>query len=264
MPFASINDIEMYYEVHGSGPPVVFAHGSGGNHLSWWKQMPFFSQYYTCVTFDHRTFGRTSDSEEPQGRRAFADDLKALIDHLDMEKVAIVAHSMGARTGFGLTVRYPERVWGVVFSGSNAGSVNDESRRIAAERRKQNENLPPGTIKALSARFVEENPEEAFLYRQVMRLNQRHAPDFLAVPPGYRGSTHDRLTESGVPILYIVGEDDTMVDPRTVEIAASQVPQAQLVKMPNAGHSVYYEQPELFNQTVLEFLRKVVPCETGK
>ena len=57
MPFVATNSIELYYEIHGSGYPVVFAHGSGGNHLSWWQQIPFFSQHYTCITFDHRSFG---------------------------------------------------------------------------------------------------------------------------------------------------------------------------------------------------------------
>ena len=55
MAFADVNGVSMYYEVHGEGPSVVFAHGSGGNHISWWQQIPYFSKYYKCVIFDHRT-----------------------------------------------------------------------------------------------------------------------------------------------------------------------------------------------------------------
>lgn len=258
MPFTPVNGIDLYYEVHGSGTPLVFAHGSGGNHLSWWKQVPFFSRHYTCVTFDHRTFGRTPDSDEPKGRGAFADDLKGLLDHLGMERVAIVAHSMGGRTGVGFTVRNPGRVSSLVLSGSNGGSVNDESRRISAEQQKRNQALPPDTIKALSPAFVTSQPEQAFLYRQIMRLNPRHSPDFLALPPGFRGSTHERLAETGVPILYVVGEEDSLVHPSTIEIAASLIPQARLMKIPDSGHSIYFEQPDRFNSEVLNFL-----IETG-
>ena len=57
MPFLSVNDIRLYYEVHGDGPAIVFAHGAGGNHLSWWQQVPFFQAHYRCVIFDHRAFG---------------------------------------------------------------------------------------------------------------------------------------------------------------------------------------------------------------
>jgi len=117
-------------------------------------------------------------------------------------------------------------------------------------------------LRALSLRFAASKPEMAFLYRQFMRLNPKHDPDFLTVPPGYRGSTHERLTESGVPILYIVGEDDALIAPKTIEIAASLVPQSRLITMPEAGHSVYYEQPDVFNDHVHRFLTEVIPPAT--
>ena len=263
MPFASVNGTEIYYEVHGSGPAVVFAHGSGGNHLSWWQQLPFFSKRYTCIVFDHRSFGLTADEAEPKGRSAFADDLKGLLDHLGVERTAVVAHSMGGRTGVGFTLRNPGRVWGLVLSGSNGGSVNEESRRVRDEHQDREPELPPGAIRALSPRFAASNPEMSFLYRGIMRLNPKHEPDFLAVPPGYRGSTHERLTDSGVPIMYIVGEEDALIAPGTIAIAASLVPQSRLVTVPEAGHSVYYEKPGLFNDHVQQFLMEVMPPTTG-
>ncbi len=258
MPLAQVNGTDLYYEVHGSGPPLVFAHGSGGNHLSWWQQVPFFSQRYRCVTFDHRSFGQTPDPDG-QGRRAFAEDLKGLLDHLKIERVAIVAHSMGGRTGVGFTLRNPGRVWALVLCGSNGGSVNDESRQIRTEMEERSPATPNGTVRGLSVGFAARHPEQTFLYRQIMRLNPRHPPDFLAVAPGYRGSTHERLAESRVPILFIVGEEDRIAAPRTIEIAASQIPGSRLLRVPVAGHSVYYEQPQLFGDAVSAFLQDVVP-----
>ncbi len=159
----------------------------------------------------------------------------------------------------GFTLRNPGRVWGLVLSGSNGGSVNEESRRVRDEHQDREPDLPPGAIRALSPGFAASNPEMSFLYREIMRLNPKHEPDFLAVPPGYRGSTHERLTDSGVPILYIVGEEDALIAPRTIEIAASLVPQSRLVTVPEAGHSVYYEKPDLFNDHVRQFLMEVMP-----
>src|SRR5438094_6559471 len=64
MPKAPVNGIELYYEVHGNGPAVVFAHGAGGNHLSWWQQVPVLARQYRCISFDHRGFGQSPRSEE--------------------------------------------------------------------------------------------------------------------------------------------------------------------------------------------------------
>ena len=61
MALASVNGIELYYESTGEGPAVVFLHGAGGNHLSWWQQVPLFSERYRCITIDHRGFGQSTD-----------------------------------------------------------------------------------------------------------------------------------------------------------------------------------------------------------
>jgi pimeloyl-ACP methyl ester carboxylesterase len=293
MPFLPVNGINLYYETHGSGPAVVFAHGSGGNHLSWWQQVPFFARYYTVLTFDHRSFGYSKDgataeqrvpesqpSPSPQppstalrtsspfkgegavptsSRAQFADDLKGLLDHLGIGQAAIVAQSMGGRTAVGFALRNPGRARAIVLAGSNGGSVNDESRRIWDEQQERNRALPKGSIRGLYSRFTAEHPERVLLYRKIMRMNPKHPRDFLRVPPGYRGSTHERLAAEGVPILYLVGEQDVVAPPRTIEIAAAQIPGSRLVRVPEAGHSVYFEQPERFNEIVLDFLREVYP-----
>jgi hypothetical protein len=86
MALARINGIELYYEVHGEGPALIFAHGAGGNHLSWWQQVPALAQSYRCVTFDHRGFGLSREQPGGPGARAFVDDLRALLEHLGIER----------------------------------------------------------------------------------------------------------------------------------------------------------------------------------
>jgi pimeloyl-ACP methyl ester carboxylesterase len=82
MAFAKINGIELYYEVHGDGPALVFAHGAGGGHLSWWQQVPALAKSFRCVTFDHRGFGLSREQTGGEGAGNFAEDLRALLDHL--------------------------------------------------------------------------------------------------------------------------------------------------------------------------------------
>jgi pimeloyl-ACP methyl ester carboxylesterase len=95
MPFVETNGSNLYYEVHGHGPAVVLAHPGGGNHLSWWQQVPAFARRYTCITFDHRGHGATRDVENDPGAAAYGQDLIGLLDHLGIEKTAIVGQSMG-------------------------------------------------------------------------------------------------------------------------------------------------------------------------
>src|SRR3954466_5622846 len=82
MPFAPVNGIDLFYESHGTGPAVVFLHGRGGNHLSWWQQVPHFADRFRVITIDHREFGLTKEVKNGPGRKAFADDLHQLLDHL--------------------------------------------------------------------------------------------------------------------------------------------------------------------------------------
>lgn len=84
----------VYYEVTGSGPAVVFAHGLGSNHLTWWQQIPHFSNRFTCVNFAHRGYPPGSAIGVPDPKE-FAGDLAALIEHLKLPDVRLVAQSMG-------------------------------------------------------------------------------------------------------------------------------------------------------------------------
>jgi 3-oxoadipate enol-lactonase len=254
MPFLSIDDMSFYYEVHGRGPALVFCHGSGGNHLSWWQQVPYFSQRYTCITFDHRAFGRSHDRPGGPGRAAFAPDVIALLDHLGIEKVAVVAQSMGGRTAVGLTLRVPARIRALVFSGTTAGCIDTGVRALQEQYRAANGGRADVIVRGLSPAFTRRCRELTFLYRSIARINPRKPPDFLAPRPGYQGSVAAHLAALKLPTLFLTGEDDVITPAPVVEAAARLVPHAQFICVPGAGHSVYFERPDLFNSIVSTFL----------
>jgi pimeloyl-ACP methyl ester carboxylesterase len=257
VPFAAVNGIKLYYESHGSGTAVVFAHGAGGNHLSWWQQVPVFQEQYRCVTFDHRAFGLSHDQPNGPGRTEFAADVLALLDHLGIDRFFFVAQSMGGRTASGLIRRAPERLLGVVYAGSTAGSVDDEIREL---QRVHKDSFPPGTTlldKALWPEYARNNPQMAFLYRQFQRLNPKRPADFLAIQPGYRGSFSGQLASCGIPIFFLVGEHDAITPPHIVSRSAGLVPGVRFAVIPNAGHSAYFERPAEFNDAVLGFIRDI-------
>ncbi len=256
MPWADVNGIRMYYETHGQGEAIVFAHGAGGNHLSWWQQVPHFRQRYRCVTFDHRGFGRTAEVENGPGGNAYAEDLRALLDHLEVESAYLVAQSMGGGSCMGFTVAYPERVKALVMAdttGTMTDPVLDEMRRRFRESQPQ-----PFTLqgRAYNPALKERRPETAFLYDSVMALNPPRGE-----AAGERDLRHVATTEKlaglRVPVLFIVGENDIIAPPEIIKHASTLIPGARFVQVPVSGHSVYFEEPDAFNRVVSEFFESV-------
>jgi len=259
VPFAPVNGIDLYYETHGDGPAVVLAHGAGGNHLSWWQQVPEFASRYRCITFDHRAFGLSRDGhgEAKLGRRAFHEDLRALLDLLEVETCAVVAQSMGGRTAVGFALRNPGRCQAIVFAGTTGGAVDDDVRQMQAAHRETDLGRLPLLARAVSPELRERAEALHFLYRSIAKLNPPRPRDFLAPIPGYTGSSAQRLAESGIPILFLVGDDDAITPPEIIERCHRAVPGSRFVRIADSGHSTYFEQPAAFNAAVLGFLREV-------
>lgn len=249
MPRASLNGISVHYDVQGEGPALVLCHGLGGNTLSWWQQVPELSQRFRCITFDHRGFGHSTNTIGA-GAEAFADDLTALLDHLQVNEAAVVGHSMGGRTALGFTKRHPERVRSLVLSGSVA---NIRAPDLDQVRRDVRANRPKNRLRiALAAGFQEQRPEMGYLYRQISFRNPPRATDFL-YKDTRPGTTLDEIKGLGTPTLFIVGAEDQICPPHMVQTAYQYFTNAHLERVPGAGHSVYFEQPALFNHLVSDF-----------
>lgn len=271
MPTAPVNGIDLYYEEHGRGFPVVFAHGAGGNHLSWWQQIPVFSQNYRCITFDHRGWGLSVDATG-QGPAAFVEDLRSLLDYLGVERAFLVGQSMGGLTCLGLALAQPARVRALVMANTFAGmrrsvwlAADDELRARMHElweRRRNN-----GVKRALGREFVRQKPQLAFLYSQIRALNQAGPNRLdsgaqiqrlraLERSPG-TAATPEALAGLPIPVLFIGGQEDEVMPVPLMEIAHRLIPRSEMAVIPGAGHSVYFEQPETFNRLVLEFFDRV-------
>jgi 3-oxoadipate enol-lactonase len=253
---------EIYYELTGSGPSIVFAHGLGGNHLSWWQQVPYFSAHYTCVTFAHRGFSPsriTSGSVDPA---LYEDDLRALADHLKLAEVFLVAQSMGGRACLSFSLHHPQRVRALVMA-STTGSVDlktlDAADRktieswFAAHSGVWDDLAKRGIHPAAGERMAREQPALEFLYREIDRLSigldkdaLRSKLESITTLPV---SDLKRLT---VPVLFITGAEDVFVPPAAAALA-KLVPGAKLESVPEAGHSVYFQRPEVFNRMVSNF-----------
>jgi 3-oxoadipate enol-lactonase len=250
MPKTQVNGIELYYEVHGDGPAIVFAHGAGGNHLSWWQQVPVFARQYRCIIFDHRGFGQSLDAADGPGSQAFVEDLKQLLDHLRIDRVSLVAQSMGGRTCLGFTLQYPDRVQALVMADTTGGFGDTRMAQLRAEGEAALAGPNP-LPRTYAQHFPQEQPAQAFLYEQIRTLNppRRETP----AP----GPTAEQVRSLQAPTLLIVGEHDVIAPPSIMKMFQSYIPHARLAEVAGAGHSVYFEKPAEFNRLVREFLADV-------
>ena len=255
MPFAPINGTDLYYERHGDGPAIVFAHGAGGNHASWFQQVPFFSRNHTVVTFDHRTFGQSAD-KNGRGRSAFVDDLLGLLDHLDIERASLVAQSMGGGTCMGLTARHPERVSALVMADTIAGVTLPEpfasQQQTHSEKMRSASQLDRVVSKSLPVR----DPERTELYLQIASFNPENAGRLNPGGPTLEAPTMEQIEAASrsVRTLFLVGDEDALIPPEIARLASQLVPGARFVEVTGSGHSVYFEQPAVFNHVVEAFL----------
>ena len=250
MPRIPINGIELDYQEYGEGDAVVFLHGAGGNLLSWWQQIPTFSQNYRCVTLSHRGFGHSYDIPNGPGMTAFVDDLESLLDRLEIESAHLVAQSMGGRTALGFAVKNPARTLSLTLA-DTTGGMGELDVENALNEWRERQPIRELAFRAVSAGFRTQSPDLANLYLQISRTNPPR-PDLSGVLSG--GPRGAELSKLNMPVLFVVGEEDEITPPHVIEAASAHIPGSELMRVPGCGHSVYFENPAVFNFEVGRFI----------
>jgi 3-oxoadipate enol-lactonase len=250
MPYVTSGQSQLYYEVHGEGPAVVLAHGVGGNHASWFNQVPTLSKRYQTIVIDHRAFGNSNDVEGI-GRSAYVDDLALLLDELKLPRVFLVGQSMGGGTCAAFTCRWPERVRALVHADSLAGVVlpppyGEQLAKVNADTWGLSQ-----VERVLGPEIRERSPEQAFLYLQIASFN---SVALKTVKGEATKWTPAELAASGAPVMFVVGEQDIICPPPLVRAMHEAVPGSRFEIIPVAGHSSYFEAHEAFNAVLLDFL----------
>jgi 3-oxoadipate enol-lactonase len=254
MAFLDMDRFRLYYEdTGGTGPTVVFLHGAGGNHLSWWQQIPVFAEEYRCLTVDQRGFGQSVDASAHPA--ALATDVLALLDHLHIARAALVAQSMGGWAAVGAAVRAPERFWAIALVNTIGHLTNPE---IADLRQHLAATRPPRPAvtwhAALGPTFRQEQPVRSFLYAQIASTNTPLPADFRD-QMGRLTTPVERYVAAGVPTLFLTSDEDGLIWPELAEAVHRHVPGSHFVRVAASGHSTYFERPETFNREVGAFLK---------
>jgi pimeloyl-ACP methyl ester carboxylesterase len=273
MPKATVGDLEIAYDLAGSGPPVAMINGIGAARSGWLLQVPALAQYFTVLTFDNRDVGETGAGSNPRtyGMKQFADDLAGLMDAIGWRSAHIVGASMGGAIAQEFAIGYPERTRSVSIVCSWPKSdpwmvelmtqwddVFQAQGRVAWDR--------TTWLWVFTERFFNANPDpvpdllrasEQAPFPQTLDCYLRQSAAFKA---------HDalaRLPSINAPAHVIVGEVDIYTPPRySIEIA-NAIPGATLTVIPEGGHGIFWEQTELFNRSLGNFLLEVEQGANG-
>ena len=272
MPHLTTDDnVKLYYEDSGSGIPIIFVHEFAGDYRSWETQVRYFSRGYRCITYNARGYPPSdvpAEAERYSQERA-RDDIRAVLNALNIDKAHIVGLSMGgfAALHFGFT--YPQRARSLVIAGCGYGAAPNQRQQFAEE------------AEAAARRFEEANmtkAAEAYALGptrvQFQNKDPRGWKEFVDQLAGHssRGSACtlrgvqkrrpslfdliEKMKTITAPTLVMTGDEDwPCLEPGL--LMKRTIPTAALVVLPHAGHTITLEEPAVFNQHLTDFFRSV-------
>ena len=251
-----VDGASLHAESHGDGPPLVLVHGTGGNALSWWQQVPRFARRFRVIVYDQRGFGRSRCTSEARHPRHLPDDLRAVLDAAGAQRAALVCQSLGGWSGLPLALAHPERVAALVLCGTPGGLLLPGTLRDLSQVPARAAGRPGVAGMALAAGFAARDPERYFLYEQIAALNPS---DTVAVYGRGLAETRvepTRLAGFAVPTLVVAGSEDAFFSVAALREVAAAIPGARLEVIEGAGHSPYWEMPDAFHARVEPFLEE--------
>jgi pimeloyl-ACP methyl ester carboxylesterase len=262
LPTIKGNGIEIYYEEHGAGKPLILIQGLSYATPMWYWQVTGLKNYFRVITFDNRGSGQSSKPDAPYSMNMFADDTVGLLDALKISQASILGISMGGIIAQEVALSYPDRVTHLIlcstlFGGSAASQPNPETLAYLAEYQESatDELSRLEVTYGTAPGFGERHPDRVAALVEFKR--QSRPPRFayfrqLMSAKGY--VSEDRLPSLRIPTLIIAGREDRIIPPENSKRLHELIPNSKLVVFDNAGHHVHIEYPEEFNQAVIEFL----------
>jgi pimeloyl-ACP methyl ester carboxylesterase len=257
VPNASLNGISIYYEDHGSGFPILFTHGYSLTATQWEPQIgPLMAAGYRVITWDARGHGDTDSPEDPADytEQLTVADMKALLDHLGVERAVIGGLSMGGYMSMAFALAHPEMTVALVLSDTGPGYRNEAARAVWNRRADDRaRRLETDGIPSLRA-----GPELA-----AAMARHRSIPGLMHASRGMARQMDDgligRLEGITAPTLVLVGENDAPFQAAAAYIASHIAGARGVVVIPGAGHVANIANPAAFNAAVLTFLAEVAP-----
>jgi pimeloyl-ACP methyl ester carboxylesterase len=237
----------------GSGVPLVLLHANTGNADSWQYNIPGLVEAgYRVITFDRRGWGRSAASPEtgPQPG-TIAEDLHALMEYLKIDRFHLVGVAGGGFAAYDYVLWHPERLRTLVIAASGGAIVDEELRKLREATTLPNFRSWPPEFREVSMGYMATNPDGLKKWLEIHHNSQQKGAP---AQPQRQTITFAKLETVRVPTLLMPGDQDLQAPPWVMRRQLAHIPGAQLVVLPEASHSINWEQPEAFNRHVLEFI----------
>jgi pimeloyl-ACP methyl ester carboxylesterase len=238
----------------GTGAPIILLHANTGTSESWPKQTPaLVAAGYRVIAIDRPGWGK-SVVREGQKPLSFAEDLDDLADHLKLTSFHLLGVAGGGYIALDYAAWRPQRLKSLIVGASGLGLVGDtEADTFRKQAAIPGFGQQPPDVREMSPSYRGMNPEGLARWKEI----QAHAMQPGAVVPPLRTPNTDaKIAAITTPILVIAGDVDLTTPSAAIRLWAKHLKSYEWALIPEAGHSVAWEQPEAFNQVVLAFLRK--------
>lgn len=263
MPFCQVErDVRIYYETFGAGDPVVFVHGGGMSHEFWEQQMCALMDRHQVVALDLRGHGESDKPPTGHNFDRFTADLEALVEHLQLRRIAVVCHAVGGYVGIKYALRNPDNIAKLVLVSTGARFVGGDEERggfstefWARLREGMKQSKIDANADLIDQMFFHKSPSEAV--RQSLLTISLQWPLCATLQMGKDAETidfGDRLQEIRIPVLVAHGRHDRKQRYSGAAHLAGKLPNGRLVTFEDSAHLVPLEEVSRFNHVLLDFL----------
>ena len=273
----SVDGVALHVEEQGTGTPILFIHEFAGDHRSWEPQMRYFSKSHRCITYSARGYPPSDvpDDADAYSQTHAINDALAVLDGLGVEQAHVVGLSMGGFCALHLARLHPERLLSTAIGGVGYGAAPDKriafrreceaiakafaeegSAQVAARyaigpARVQFQNKDPRAHALFAAALAQHSPIGSSL---TMRGVQANRPSLYDFDMDFAAMT--------TPVLIMVGDEDEGAIDASLMLK-KKIPTAGLSLFPKTGHTLNLEEPEMFNQSLINFFTAVATGNWG-
>jgi len=260
MPKINVGGVQLYYEIHGDGVPLVLVPGFRTGLWLWFKQVETFARRFRTIVFDPRGIGQSDQPEASSTIKTMADDLAGLLSALAIDRAHILGASFGGFVAQEFAIAQPQMTRSLVLCCTSFGGLrhllpSTSTLQAMALIEGTEERTRQNFLMAFSPKFIDERPAE--LEQLIRRRMQNPVTDETHFAQLQAAATFDaeaRVSAVAAPTLVITGDEDTLVPPANSRNLVARIPGARLAVIEGGSHMFFIEQSEEFNRIVIEFI----------
>jgi len=243
-----------YWDTGGSGPAVVFLHPATGSALMWVYQQPVFAKAgYRVIGYSRRGY-YGSDPALKDDPGIASEDLHHLVGYLGVDRFHAVSSAAGGSVAADYALSHGERLSSLVITSNSAGVSSGEIARLGASLLPRGFDQMPPEFRELGSSYRVADPDGV---RRWLDLEHKAlvGGELVRQKPA-NAITAEKLSTLNMPALLMTGDADLYTPPSLLRLVAAQIPNSEVVIVPETGHAIYWERPDVFNRTILDFIGK--------